>query len=160
MGANAGRSASSYVLACFATLLGVVFGKKSNEARAMAIGDSAAMLLDGTRLVASLPYTDPEDFQRRPTLLSTRREHNSFLDSSDHAGSPSTVWRLDALAQPRIVCMTDAIGEWFLRRAQEDACAAEILLGLSDVADLESLVAREREAGRMRVDDATLLIVE
>lgn len=144
----------------FATLLGVTVSAELDQARVLAIGDSIALLLDGTRLVASFPYTDPDDFRRRPTLLSTRRELNSFLDSPDDAGAPSTVWRLDALAQPRIVCMTDAIGEWFLRRAQEDACAGEILLGLSDVAHLESLVARERQAGRMRVDDATLLIVE
>ena len=56
--------------------------------------------------------------------------------------------------------MTDAIAEWFLRRAQADPCAGEILLGISDVAGLEALVARERKAGRMQVDDSTLLILE
>ncbi len=144
----------------FATLLGVVFGKKSNEARVMAIGDSAAMLLDGTRLVASLPYTDPDDFQRRPTLLSTRREHNSFLEQPDHGGVSTAVWNLDQIDQPRVVCMTDAIAEWFLRRAQEDPCAGEALLGISDISDLETLVVQERDAGRMQVDDSTLLILE
>jgi len=56
--------------------------------------------------------------------------------------------------------MTDAIAEWFLRRAQEDPCAGEVLLGISDIADLETLVVQEREAGRMQVDDSTLLILE
>ncbi len=144
----------------FATLLGVVFGPKSNEARLVAIGDTAALLLDGPQLVASLPYTDPEDFQRRPTLLSTLREHNSFLDRPDNTGASTAVWHLDQLAQPRIVCMTDAIAEWFLRRAQEDPCAGEILLGISDIAEFEALVAQEREASRMRVDDSTMLILE
>ena len=56
--------------------------------------------------------------------------------------------------------MTDAIAEWFLRRAQEDPCAGEVLLGISDIADLETLVVQEREAGRMQVYDSTLLILE
>ncbi len=144
----------------FATLLGVVFGQKSNEARVVAIGDTAALLLDGTRLVASLPYTDPEDFQRRPTLLSTRSEHNAFLDRPDHAGASIAAWNLDEVAQPRIVCMTDAIAEWFLRRAQEDPCAGELILGISDIAEFEALVVQERDAGRMKVDDSTMLILE
>ncbi len=56
--------------------------------------------------------------------------------------------------------MPDAMAEWFLRRAQADPCAGEILLGISDVADLETLVVRERETGRLRVDDSTVLILE
>lgn len=144
----------------FATLLGIVVGPESDQACVLAIGDTAALLLDGTRLMASLPYTDPEDFQRRPTMLSTRREHNSFLDRPSHLGASTAVWHLDQIAQPRIVCMTDAIAEWFLRRAQEDPCAGEVLLGISDISDLETLVVQERDAGRMRVDDSTLLILE
>ncbi len=144
----------------FATLLGVAVGPESKQARVLAIGDTVALLLDGTRLVASFPYTDPEDFRRRPTLLSTRREHNSFLKRPGHAGASTAVWRLDWLAQPRIVCMTDAIAEWFLRLSQADSCAGEILLDISDIADLEALVAHEREACRMRVDDSTVLILE
>ncbi len=143
----------------FATLLGVSVSPELDQARLLAIGDTIALLFDGTRLVASFPYTDPEDFRRRPTLLSTRREHNSFLDRPDHISASTTVWRLDRLAQPRIVCMTDAIAEWFLRRAQADPCAGEILLGISDT-QLEALVAHEREAGRMQVDDSTMLILE
>ncbi len=144
----------------FATLLGVTVSPKRDQARVLAIGDTVALLLDGTRLVASFPYTDPDDFRRQPTLLSTRREHNSFLERPGHAKASTVVWRLDQFAQPRIVCMTDAIAEWFLRRAQADPCAGEILLGISDIADLEALVAHEREAGRMRVDDSTVLILE
>ena len=56
--------------------------------------------------------------------------------------------------------MTDAIAEWFLRRAQADPCAGEVLLGISDVAGLETLVVRERAAGRMHVDDSTMLSLE
>ncbi|MDA1323325.1 MAG: hypothetical protein O3C34_01145 [Proteobacteria bacterium] len=144
----------------FATLLGVSFTPESNEVQLLAIGDTVGLLLDGPRLVASFPYTDPEDFGRRPTLLSTRRDLNSFLDRPDHASASSTIWQLDHLAQPRIVCMTDAIAEWFLRLAQADPCSGDILLGISDIAHLEALVAHEREAGRMKVDDSTMLILE
>ena len=144
----------------FATLLGVAVSPELDQARVLAIGDSLALLLDGTRLVASFPYTDPDDFQRPPTLLSTRRGHNTFLKRPSHAGASTAVWRLDRLEQPRIVCMTDAIAEWFLRRAQADPWAGEVLLGISDLADLEALVTHEREAGRMKVDDSTVLILE
>ncbi len=144
----------------FATLLGVAVSPELDQAHVLAIGDSLALLLDGTRLVASFPYTDPDDFQRQPTLLSTQRGHNTFLKRPDHAGASTAVWCLDRLEQPRIVCMTDAIAEWFLRRAQADPWAGEILLGISDLAGLEALVTREREAGRMKVDDSTVLILE
>jgi len=144
----------------FATLLGVSFTPELNQATVLAIGDSIALLFDGPRLVASFPYTEPDEFRSRPTLLSTKRNHNSFLDQPDHTGVSTTTWRLDHLAQPRIVCMTDAIGEWFLRLAKADPCAGEILLGISDIAHLEAIVAQEREAGRMVVDDTTMLILE
>jgi hypothetical protein len=110
--------------------------------------------------VTSFPFTNPEEFGRRPTLLSTRLEHNAFLDKPDHESTATTDWRLDRLAQPRIVCMTDAVAEWFLRLAQADPCAGEILLGISDYAHFETLVVQEREAGRMHVDDSTMLILE
>ena len=61
--------------------------------------------------MASLPYTDPDDFQRRPTLLSARHEHNSFLEQSDHGGASTAVWNLDPIAQPRIVCMMIKIAD-------------------------------------------------
>jgi len=144
----------------FATLLGVVVDPELDQARVLAVGDTLALLLDGSRLVTSFPYTDPEQFLRQPTLLSTRREHNAFLKRPGHADASTTVWHLDRLAQPRIVCMTDAIAEWFLRRTQADPCAGEVLLGISNVADLEGLFACERAAGRMRVDDSTVLILE
>ena len=144
----------------FATLLGVSVSPERDQARVLAIGDTIALLLDGPRLVASFPYTDPEEFRRRPTLLSTKPDLNSCLDQPDHASASTTSWGLDRLAQPRIVCMTDAIAEWFLHLAQADPCAGEILLGISDIAHLETLVVQEREAGRMHVDDSTMLILE
>lgn len=150
---------AAYDRGSFATLLGITFGPEPGAVRVLAIGDTVAVLLDGARPVKSFPYTDPDEFQQRPTLLSTRRAHNRFVDRPGHAEAATATWRLDALAAPRIACMTDALGEWFLRRAADDPCAGETLLGL-DVAGLEALVAGEREAGRMRVDDSTLLILE
>lgn len=144
----------------FATLLGVTVNPERDQARVLAIGDTIALLLDGPRLVASFPYTDPAEFRRRPTLLSTRRALNSFLDAADHASASATDWRLDRLAQPRIVCMTDAIAAWFLGLAKADPCAGEILLDIADIAHFEAVVEHEREAGRMQVDDTTMLILE
>ena len=144
----------------FATLLGVSISPEKDQASILAIGDTIALLLDGPRLVTSFPYTEPEEFKRRPTLLSTRRKLNSFLDRPDHQSSSVAEWRLDRLEQPRIVCMTDAIAAWFLGLAQADPCAGDILLDIPDTAHLEALVVHERESGRMQVDDSTLLILE
>ena len=56
--------------------------------------------------------------------------------------------------------MTDAIGEWFLRLAAVDPAAGEILLALTEESGLEALVLHERDAGHLRVDDTTVLILE
>ena len=144
----------------FATLVGVSFSPELDEARILAIGDSIALLLDGTRVVTSFPYTDPQEFAQRPTLLSTLRKLNLFLENPGHNSASTAAWRLDRLEQPRIVCMTDAIAQWFLRLAKADPCAGDILLDIPDSAHLEALVAHEREAGRMHVDDTTMLILE
>lgn len=144
----------------FATLLGISISPEGDEASILAVGDSVALLLDGPRLVASFPYSDPDDFRRRPTLLSTQAGLNRFLDRPDFEAGSTAVWQLDRLAQPRIVCMTDAMAEWFLRLAQADPCAGDILLGITAADHLEALVAQEREARRMQVDDSTMLILE
>jgi hypothetical protein len=144
----------------FATLLGVQASPDLQEARLVAIGDTVAVLLDGTTVVASFPYASADDFRRRPALLSTRPEHNKFLADPGSPRAPSITWRLDGYAAPRIACMTDAVAEWFLRLAASDPLAGDILLALSDIAQFEAVVTHEREAGRMRVDDATVLILE
>ena len=144
----------------FATLLGVEASSDLQQTRVVAIGDSVAVLLDGKEVVASFPYSSADDFRRRPALLSTRQEHNAFLAKPGTPRAPSITWRLDGYAEPRIACMTDAVAEWFLRLAAADSSAGDILLGLSDIAQFEAVVAHERDAGRMRVDDATVLILE
>jgi hypothetical protein len=56
--------------------------------------------------------------------------------------------------------MTDAVAEWFMRLAASDRTCGDILLAIREPGQLEAVVAHEREAGRMRVDDATVLILE
>jgi hypothetical protein len=53
--------------------------------------------------------------------------------------------------------MTDALGEWALRMGEEDGPSWTILLGIETQAELEALVAEERGARNMRVDDVTLV---
>jgi hypothetical protein len=144
----------------FATLLGVETSRDLQETRLVAVGDTVAVLLDGNEVVASFPYASADDFRRRPALLSTRQEHNEFLARPDPPGAPTVTWRLGDYAAPRIACMTDAVAEWFLRLAAVDRSAGDILLALADIAQFEAVVTHEREAGRMRVDDATVLILE
>ena len=63
-----------------------------------------------------------------------------------------------ALASPRLVCVTDALGEWLLRQTQSDGDGLARLLALTTEEELIALVVEERAAGRMRVDDSTLLV--
>ena len=56
--------------------------------------------------------------------------------------------------------MTDAVAEWFLGLAAADRTSGDILLALKEPAQFDAVVAHEREAGRMRVDDATIVILE
>jgi hypothetical protein len=142
----------------YATLLGVEVNPEATEARIVAVGDTVAALLDGREVVATFPYTDPDEFRRRPALLSTKPEHNKFLEKPK--ATSAAVWRLDQYAAPRIVCMTDAVAEWFMRLAASDRTCGDILLAIREPGQLEAVVAHEREAGRMRVDDATVLILE
>jgi len=155
---------AAYDRGSFATLLGIETEADGSAAHLVAVGDTVAVLLDGPKLVASFPYENAEDFRRRPALLSTRPEHNKFLTKSAAGpGTPrlsSTVWRLDGCAEPRIVCMTDAVAEWFLGLAAADRTSGDILLALKEPAQFDAVVAHERDAGRMRVDDATIVILE
>ena len=143
----------------FATLLGVEHNADRAEVEALAIGDTVALLADGERFVGAWPFSDPELFGRRPTLLSTSRAHNAFVEELGFYARSVGTFGLGALSQPRVLCMTDALAKWALEGVRDGAPAIAELLGLATPGDLRALVARERAAGRMDVDDSTLAVL-
>ena len=57
----------------FATLLGIVFWSNWQGAHVFAIGDTIVAFIDGSQVLRTIPYAQPEEFDRSPDLLSTGR---------------------------------------------------------------------------------------
>lgn len=144
---------ASFDRGSFASLLGITFSDAAIQIDA--IGDSIAALCDGTVCVDSFPYKAPEQFDQAPLLLSTDAAKNPFF--SDGALSSDLVcrWPLGDLQSPRLLCMTDALGHWLL--SSQDADATARLFSLDDDGAFAAFVAAEREVGKLRRDDTTLL---
>ncbi|PWF54857.1 hypothetical protein [Massilia glaciei] len=149
---------ASYERGSFSTLLGVQHIPGNKTVEVLAVGDSLAVLADSGRLVSSWPYSDPERFKDHPTLLATLPEHNAFISSSGFWTTHGKYFELGELESPRLICVTDALGEWMLRQTQSNYDAVGRLLALTTEEELVALVVEERRAGRMRIDDSTLLI--
>ncbi|MCS6471792.1 MULTISPECIES: hypothetical protein [Burkholderiaceae] len=144
----------------FATLLGGEYLAEHHAVELLAVGDSVALLINEDQLVSAWPFDDPERFQERPSLLSTIQRHNGFLDASDFWTRHGTTLHLGKLTAPRLLCMTDALGEWALRSSTRDnGDGLRELASLRSAEQLAELVLRERATKRMRVDDSTLLVL-
>jgi hypothetical protein len=146
--------AAAYERGSFATLLAIERNAETATVSLTAIGDSAALLLDGGRLVGAWPHADPERFADRPTLLSTV-EGAGFDEPRDWP--PPVSLDLAGLCAPLLLCMTDALAEWALRSALAGDQGLTELAAIDADEALRELVQRERGAGRMRVDDCSLV---
>ena len=145
---------------CFATLLAVEHDSVKNCLTLFGVGDSVAVLLVGAEVVRAWPLDHPDRFKERPTLLSTLRAHNAFVEASEFVSLARTELDLSAFPDPTLLCMTDALGEWTLRMAGDAPGRLADLLGVRSEEQLNALVVAEREAKRMRVDDSTLVTLK
>lgn len=134
----------------FATLLGLCFD--ASGLSILGIGDSLAVLDDGSGIRATFPYSEPEQFRANPLLLSTIYERNAAILGTDF----SARWQLEDIGHPRVFCMTDAIGAWLLSARSERMAR---LRSLQTRNDFISLVENARADGSMRRDDTTLLVI-
>lgn len=140
----------------FATLIGIEEFREHRSIEVFSVGDSLAVLLVDGELADSFPYKNFEEFQQRPELFCTNHSHNLFFTTSDFFTKHSKTWKIDC-GDSVVLCMTDALGEWALRCAQDGHPVWQQLAGIRDVPELESLVTQERQTGGMRTDDATLV---
>jgi hypothetical protein len=140
----------------FATLLGIVCASDGRGVKAFAFGDTLLAFTDSGKVVRTLPYVQPDEFDQSPRLISTNPLENNSVD--DEALSDSwhelTVVSHDA---PTLLLMTDAIGRWLLEQPESDR--ARQLLDIPDAATFASFVDCERVEGRMKRDDSTLVVV-
>ena len=141
---------ASFDRGSFATLLGLSFD--TFGVSVLGIGDSLAVLDDGTGMLATFPYSEPEQFRANPLLLSTIRERNAAI----HAANFSTRWELDKIESPKLFCMTDALGAWLLSDRAERMIR---LRGLVSRREFVAMVEEARADGTMRRDDTTLLVI-
>ncbi|MGE4969207.1 hypothetical protein [Yersinia enterocolitica] len=143
----------------FATLIGVEQFEEHQTVEILAIGDSITMLVDCGKLIRAWPFDDPEKFKERPTLLATLSDHNNFVSGSNFWTLHGKTFYLGKLTQPKLLCMTDALGEWALKQALAEDSGFIELLSLQTEEQLTELVLRERVAKRMHIDDSTLLVL-
>jgi hypothetical protein len=140
----------------FATLLGIVCASDGRGVRVFALGDTLLAFTDSGKVVRTLPYVQPDEFDQSPRLISTNPLENNSVDEDTLSDS----WRVLTVAShdaPTLLLMTDAIGRWLLE--QPDSDRARQLLEIPDTEAFASFVDRERVEGRMKRDDSTLVVV-
>jgi serine/threonine protein phosphatase PrpC len=151
---------ASFDRGSFATLLGITFHEESKSAEVLAIGDSLAVLVSNGSFDRSYPYTSSQDFEQDPVLLSTNHGLNDFYERQDFLLSHSVTWDLRSLTNPLLLCMTDALGRWFLETYPSDATILESLLSFRHEAELRTFVTALREKKVIRIDDTTLIVLD
>lgn len=148
----------------YATFLGLSFKKPpadSNEGRwkAMAVGDACIFQVRAGSLLTAFPVSAAADFGNRPALLGSRSSAGEQAERWSRAQEKIGKW------QPgdRFLLMTDALAQWFLRRAEAHSKPWEALLQrLADpnAATLATYIKELRRVDGLLNDDVTLLAIE
>jgi hypothetical protein len=129
-----------------ATLLVVTFSAEEGNWSAFAVGDVCLFVVRSGKLKYAFPVPKSSGFDDRPALLST-----------ESRASLPTVKRFGSAIEPgdRFLLMTDALAAWFLTNFEKKNRPWEILH--SDSEAFTAFVQKERDAGKMKNDDATLI---
>lgn len=151
--------AAAYERGSFATLLGIECSTEHEDVEMICVGDSLAVFLNDDQLLNSFPYGCSEDFQKRPSLFCSNLGDNHFFSADDFYSTHQLTWRYQGLEAPSILCMTDALGEWALRHAEEGNPKWGFLREIRDRDTLSKFVIEERAARRMKIDDVTLITI-
>lgn len=141
----------------FATLLIAQQDPATGALNISCVGDSCAVLTNGEAVIEITPYSMSENFQGKPILCSTINIHNKSLIED---GQICATWNWDCSSELPlyILCMTDAMGAWLLHSIENKLQPLKQLLAIRSEAELADLVESERQAGKMRRDDCTLVI--
>jgi hypothetical protein len=139
----------------FATLLGLAIGHNETDLEVLCIGDSLALHVRAGTVLASFPFDRPEQFDARPTLLSTKGHANFLWANSEFFLDASRTW----IVEPGdvIYAVTDAVGHWILSHLSDDKIIPQSLDAATSEADFTTLVEELRRTRHMRLDDSTVL---
>lgn len=139
----------------FATLLGFAIGHNETDLEVLCIGDSLALHVRGGAVLASFPFDRPEQFDARPTLLSTKGHANALWANSEFFLDASRTW----VVEPGdvIYAVTDAVGHWILSNLSDDKTIPGTLDAATSELDFTRLVEELRRTRGMRLDDSTVL---
>lgn len=140
----------------FATLLGLELAPNGANVEILALGDTVAFHLRDSKLVASFPYTDAAEFDKRPQLLSTVAASNDFIRESGFFGrNTSRSWSVKA--GDVLLLATDAVAQWALLEQGPDLDALIFLQSVASDEEFESTILKLRQERRIRLDDSTLI---
>jgi hypothetical protein len=139
----------------FATFLGVELLPGEGASwrwRALALGDSCLFQVRGGALMTSFPLTRADDFGNSPWLLGSRTPARQPVHTEGEGRAGDRLW-----------LMTDALGQWFLRRLEDGGRPWEELQPLLEGADAEARfggwVEERRRERQLRDDDVTVVAV-
>ena len=156
---------SAFLRGSFSTLLGVsIIGVKL---LIFAVGDSIVFKFNRKKNnkygdIISFPYKKSDDFQTKPTLLSSIINHNHFLDKSDYIKKHTKEWIINST--DILFLMTDAISEWLLKEKKERIDKLMSLFNVNDPdvrkVEFKKFVSEERMSKKLRIDDTTVVKLE
>lgn len=139
----------------FATLLSCEYNNERSEVEVVAIGDSVVVFCEGGEVSKCFPLTIPEQFEDRPELLSTRNDHNDFIN--DPLFNTKHVMVSAVSSNTTILLMTDAIGHWCYKAISEGREEWRLLLSIDSEFEFAEFVEESRENKTMKLDDTTLI---
>ncbi len=143
-----------------ATFLGLWFddcSEQSGRWRALAVGDTCLFHTRKDELIEAFPLTQSEQFGNQPPLISSRL-------SPEVIEEQRVKWAEGQLeSRDRLWLMTDALAHWCLAEHEAERNPWDSLEGWLEPAatnaGFSTWVEGLRDAGQLRNDDVTLLVV-
>ena len=140
-----------------ATLLGVTIRSGENQKtlrwQAVSVGDCCLFVVRDNELTTAFPLDSATHFNNTPPLICSR-PGNPSLSWEEMLQRSGECWPDDL-----IILASDALAQWLLSEQSDGHKPWETLLGLG-AGDWEHWVTSCREAGSMRDDDTTLLLIQ
>ena len=124
--------------------------------RAMAVGDSCLFQFRAGCQIKAFPIDDLDGFTDHPLLVRSSGCETDLSSDSARIQSTSGV----AKRGDTFILATDAMAEWLLRHlGSNEDLKNRVLLATKNTLDFTAFIDKEREAGRIKDDDSTLVIV-